>query len=131
MRGLGGIKLLEPYLLDDLVKSEQMYSGVFPLRTLNTITALLYFGCFDNGRSLRVFSLQSIGIDGSEREKKKEFCCATIKRNPFFWFCFFVFLDGLHCNHPTEWRHSLIRYNMPTIEQLAFFNIYIVPGLIK
>ena len=28
MRGRGGIKLLEPYLLVDLVKSERMYSGV-------------------------------------------------------------------------------------------------------
>ena len=65
MRGRGGIKLLEPYLL--LVKSERMYSGVFPLRTLNIITALLYFSCFINGRSLRVFSLSSVGIDGSER----------------------------------------------------------------
>ena len=27
MRGRGGIKLLEPYLLEDLVKSERMYSG--------------------------------------------------------------------------------------------------------
>ena len=40
MRGRGGIKLLEPYLLGDLVKSEGMYSGVFPLRTLNIITQL-------------------------------------------------------------------------------------------
>ena len=67
MRGRGGIKLLEPYLLVDLVKSERMYSGVFPLRTLNIITALLYFSCFVNGRSLRVFSLSSEGTDGSER----------------------------------------------------------------
>ena len=66
MRGRGGIKLLEPYLLEDLVKSERMYSGVFPLRTLNINTALLYFSCFVNGRSLRVFSLSSVGIDGSE-----------------------------------------------------------------
>ena len=49
MRGRGWIKLLEPYLLEDLVKSERMYSGVFPLRTLNIITALLYFSCFVNG----------------------------------------------------------------------------------
>ena len=67
MRGRGGIQLLEPYLLEDLVKSERMYSGVFPLHTLNIITALLYFSCFANGRSLRVFSLSSVGIDGSER----------------------------------------------------------------
>ena len=69
MRGRGGIKLLEPYLLEDLVKSERMYSGVFPLRTLNINTALLYFSCFVNGRSLRVFSLSSVSmvIDGSER----------------------------------------------------------------
>ena len=67
VRGRGGIKLLEPYLLEDLVKSERMYSGVFPSRTLNIITALLYFSCFVNGRSLRVFSLSSVGIDGSER----------------------------------------------------------------
>ena len=33
MRGQGGIKLLEPYLLEDLMKSERMYSGVFPLRS--------------------------------------------------------------------------------------------------
>ena len=38
MRGRGGIKLLEPYLLEDLVKSERMYPGVFPMRTLNIIT---------------------------------------------------------------------------------------------
>ena len=56
MRGRGGIKLLEPYLLVDLVKSERMYSGVSPLHTLNIITALLYFSCFVNGRSLRIFS---------------------------------------------------------------------------
>ena len=67
MRGHGGIKLLEPYLLVDLVKSERMYSGLFPLRILNIITALLCFSCFVNGRSLRVFSLSSLGIDGSER----------------------------------------------------------------
>ena len=67
MRGRGGIKLLEPCLLEDLVKSERMYSGVFPLHTLNIITALVYFSCFVNGRSLRIFSLSSVGIDGSER----------------------------------------------------------------
>ena len=67
MQGRGGIKLLEPYLLEDLATSERTYSGVFPLRTLNIITALLYFSCFLNGRSLRVFSLSSVGIDGSER----------------------------------------------------------------
>ena len=67
IRGRGGIKLLEPYLLEDLVKSERMYLGVFPLRTLNIITALLYFSCFINGRSLRVFSVSSVGLDGSER----------------------------------------------------------------
>ena len=33
MRGRGGMKLLEPYLLEDLMKSERMYSGVFPLRS--------------------------------------------------------------------------------------------------
>ena len=27
MRGRGRIKLLEPYILEDLVKSERMYSG--------------------------------------------------------------------------------------------------------
>ena len=59
MRGLGGIKLLEPYLLEDLMKSERTYSGVFPFHTLNIIIALLYFSCFVNGRSLRVFSLSS------------------------------------------------------------------------
>ena len=53
MRGHGGIKLLEPYLLEDLVKNERMYSGVFPLHTLNIITALSYFSCFVNGRSLK------------------------------------------------------------------------------
>ena len=69
MRGRGRIKLLEPYLPENLVKSERMYSGVFPLRTLNITTALLYFSCFVNGRSLRVFSLSSVSmvIDGSER----------------------------------------------------------------
>ena len=67
MQGRDGIKLLEPYLFEDLVKSECMYSGVFPLHTLNIITALLYFGCFVNGRSLRVFSLSSVGTDGSKR----------------------------------------------------------------
>ena len=67
MRGRGGIKLLQPYLLEDLVKSERLCSGVFPLRTLNINTALLYFSCFVNGRSLRVSSLSSVGIDGSER----------------------------------------------------------------
>ena len=65
MRGRGGIKLLEPYILEDLVKNERMYSGVFPLRTLNIITALLCFSCFVNGRSLRDFSLSSVGRDGS------------------------------------------------------------------
>ena len=67
MRGHGGIKLSEPYLLVDLVKSERMYSGIFTLHTLNIITALLYFSCFVNGRSLRVFSVSSVGLDGSER----------------------------------------------------------------
>ena len=67
MRGRGGIKLLEPYLLVDLVKSERTYSGVSPSHTLNIITALLYFSCFVNGRSLRDFSLSSVGIGGSER----------------------------------------------------------------
>ena len=67
VRGGGGIKLFEPYLLVDLVKSQRMYSGVFPLRTLNITTALLYFSCFVNGRSLRVFSLSSVGINGSEK----------------------------------------------------------------
>ena len=67
MRGRGGMKLLEPYLLEDPVKSERMYSGVFPSHTLNIIRALLYFSCFVNGRSFRVFSLLSVGIDGSER----------------------------------------------------------------
>ena len=67
MRGRGGIKLLEPYLHVDLVKSERMYSGVSLLRTLNIITALLYFSCFVNGRNLRDFSLSFVGIDGSER----------------------------------------------------------------
>ena len=63
----GGIKLLELYLFEDLVKSERMYSGVFPLYTLNITTALLYFSCFVNGRSLIDFSLLSVGIVGSER----------------------------------------------------------------
>ena len=67
MRGRGGIKLLGPYRLEDLVKSERMYSGVSLLRTVNIITALLYFSCFVNGRSLRDFSLSSVGADGSER----------------------------------------------------------------
>ena len=93
MRGRGGIKLLGPYRLEDLVKSERMYSGVFPLRTLNIITALLYFNCFVNGRSLRVYCLSSVGIDGSER-------MSFTAHDSFF-------LDGPHCNHFTEWRHSL------------------------
>ena len=63
----GEIKLFEPYLLVDLMQSERMYSGVSQLHTLNVITALLYFSCFVNGRSLRVFSVSSVGIDGSER----------------------------------------------------------------
>ena len=67
MRGRRGIKLFEPYLLVDLVKSERMYSGISPLHTLNIITTLLHFSCFVNGRSLRVFSLSSVGIDRSER----------------------------------------------------------------
>ena len=65
IRGRGGIKLLEPYLLEDLVKSERIYSGVSPLHTLNVSTALLYFSCFVYGRSLRDFSLSSVGRDGS------------------------------------------------------------------
>ena len=51
MRGRGRIKLFEPYLHVDLVKSERMYSGVSPLGILNIVTALLYFSCFANGRS--------------------------------------------------------------------------------
>ena len=39
MRVQGGIKLFEPYLLVDLVKSERVCSGVSPLNTLNIITA--------------------------------------------------------------------------------------------
>ena len=65
--GRGRIKFLEPYLLEDLVKRELIYSGVFPMHTLNIITALLYFSCFVNGRSLRLLSLSSVGIDWSER----------------------------------------------------------------
>ena len=61
MRGRSGIKSLEPYLLDDLVRSERMYSGVSPLHALNINTVLLYFSRFVNGRSLRVFSLSSVG----------------------------------------------------------------------
>ena len=64
MRGSGWIKLLEPYLFEDLVKSERMYSGVFPLHTLNIITALLYFSCSVNRRSLKDFTLSSLGING-------------------------------------------------------------------
>ena len=63
MWGCGRLKLFEPYLLVELVKSERTYSGVSPLRTLNIVTAVLYFICFANGRSLRVFSLSSVGID--------------------------------------------------------------------
>ena len=63
MQGCGGIRLLEPSLLVDLMKSERMYSLVFPRHTLNVITALLYFSCFVNGRSLRVLSLSSVGIN--------------------------------------------------------------------
>ena len=33
VRGRGGIKLFEPYLPVDLVKSQRMYSGVSPLHT--------------------------------------------------------------------------------------------------
>ena len=67
MRGRGRIKLLGPYLLEDLVKSERIYPEVFPLHTLNIITALLYFRCFVSGGSLRDFSFLSVGIEGSER----------------------------------------------------------------
>ena len=35
-----GIKLFEPHLLVDLVKTERMYSGVSPLHTSNTIISL-------------------------------------------------------------------------------------------
>ena len=38
VRGRGGMKLFEPYLLVDLVKTERMNSGVFPLDTLNIMT---------------------------------------------------------------------------------------------
>ena len=65
MQGCGGIRLLEPHLLVDLMKSKRTYSGVSPLHTFNIITALLYFSCFVNGRSLRDFSLSSVGRDGS------------------------------------------------------------------
>ena len=51
----------------DLVKNEQMYSGVSPMDTLNIITALLYFSCFINENKVRVFSSSSVGIDRSER----------------------------------------------------------------
>ena len=51
MRCRGGIKLLEPYPLVDLVKSERMYTGVSPSHTLNIITALLHLSCSVNGRS--------------------------------------------------------------------------------
>ena len=68
MRGHGGIKLFEPYLLVDLVKSERMYSGVSSLHILNIITALLYYSCFGNGRSVRVFSSSSVHIERKERE---------------------------------------------------------------
>ena len=67
MRGRGRIKLLEPFLLMDIVKSERMFSGVYPLHSLDIITTLLYFSCFVNGRSLRVFSSSSVGIGRSER----------------------------------------------------------------
>ena len=62
-RGRGGIKLFEPYLLMVLVKNERLDSGDSPLGTLNMTTALLYFSCFVNGRSLRVLSLSSVGIN--------------------------------------------------------------------
>ena len=65
--GRGRIKLLEPFLLMDIVKSERMFSGVYPLHSLDIITTLLYFSCFVNGRSLRVFSSSSVGIGRSER----------------------------------------------------------------
>ena len=63
VRGRGGIKLFEPYLLVVLVKNERLDSGDSPLGTLNMTTALLYFSCFVNGRSLRVLSLSSVGIN--------------------------------------------------------------------
>ena len=49
----------------DLVKSELVSSGVSPVDTLNSITALLYFSRFFNesSLSLTVFSLSSVGID--------------------------------------------------------------------
>ena len=65
MRGRDGIKLFERYLLVYLVKSERMYSGVFPLNTLNIITTWLYFSCLV---SWNIFSLSSVGIDWSERK---------------------------------------------------------------
>ena len=48
----------EPYLLMDRVKRERMYSGVFPEDASNIITALLYFSCFVNEKSLK--SVQSV-----------------------------------------------------------------------
>ena len=50
------LKFFELYLLVDLMKSERVYSGISPQDTINIITALLYFSCFVNGRSLRLFS---------------------------------------------------------------------------
>ena len=68
------------YLLVDLVKSELVSSGVSPVYTLNSITALMYFSRFFNesSLSLTVFSLSSVGIDRWIR--KNEFCCATVTR---------------------------------------------------
>ena len=43
MRGRGGIKLFQPYLLVDLVTSGRMYSGVSQLDALNIITVYCIF----------------------------------------------------------------------------------------
>ena len=91
------LKFFELYILVDLTKSERMYSGVSPLDTINIITVLLYFSCFVNGRSLRVFSLSSVGLNKSERMS-----LATRQRREFIYLFY-----RLHCNHLTQWRLSL------------------------
>ena len=69
-----------------------MYLRVSPVDILNIITALLYLSCFINERSLRVFSLSSVGIDRSEKKKKKMLraCVAII------YLCIIIILVGLH-----------------------------------
>ena len=80
------LKFFELNLLVDLMKSERMYSGVSPLDTINIITALLYFSCFVNWRSL---SFQFV-ICGNRQIRKDEFICETMKKILLFFVLLFV-----------------------------------------